>query len=416
MSSTPLDSPRPPGIPVEPVPENPSAAAPRAISKRVKMFLILGSVVALCGLMYGAYWTFIGSRYVSTDNAYTAAEIAQVTPSVEGIIKEIRVVDTQRVKQGDILVVLDRTDAQLAVDKAQAQLGQAERRVKGYLANDDGLSAQIRARDADGLRAQAQLQSAQADLSKAQVDLTRRQTLSKSGSVSGEELSNAQNAFATAQANVAAAKAALAQANASRAAAVGSLKANVVLTADATLATNPEVALAKSQLDQARVDLERTVIRAPIDGVVAKRQAQMGQKVPAGAPLVSIVPVDEMHVDANFKEVQLTHVKVGQPVEMTSDLHGSSVVYHGVVDGFSGGTGSAFALIPAQNATGNWIKVVQRLPVRVTLDPEELKKNPLQVGLSMDATIDTRPPNEASRQAAAAARASAKQTAARQED
>ena len=227
-------------------------------------------------------------------------------------------------------------------------------------------------------------------MERAAIDLKRREALSASGSVSGDELTRAQNAFASAQANLEAARATAAQAKANRQAAIGSRDANAVLIADATEDTNPEVALARARRDQAAVDLERTVIRAPVDGVVAKRQAQLGQRVQAGTPLLAVVPVQEMHVDANFKEVQLENVRVGQPVTLRADIYGSSVTYHGTVEGFSGGSGAAFSAIPAQNATGNWIKVVQRLPVRIKLDPAELQANPLKVGLSMTAKIDTR--------------------------
>ena len=206
--------------------------------------------------------------------------------------------------------------------------------------------------------------------------------------MSGEELTVAQNAFTTAQANVAQARAAVSQASASRGAARESWAANQALIAGTTVDTNPDVAAAKARLDQARLDLERTVIRAPIDGVVTNRQIQVGQRVAAGAAVMTIVPVNSAYVDANFKEGQLARVRPGQPVELKSDLYGGDVVYHGRVVGFSGGTGSAFALIPAQNATGNWIKVVQRVPVRIALDPRELARHPLRVGLSMEAEID----------------------------
>ncbi|PXA87838.1 EmrA/EmrK family multidrug efflux transporter periplasmic adaptor subunit, partial [Caulobacter sp. D4A] len=170
----------------------------------------------------------------------------------------------------------------------------------------------------------------------------------------------------------------------------GSLAANAVLTAGASIDANPEVAAARAKVEQAQLDLSRTVIRAPIDGVVAKRNVQIGQRVAAGSPVMQVVPIGAAYVDANFKEGQLRKVKIGQPVELEADLYGGSVKYHGKVAGLSGGTGAAFALIPAQNATGNWIKVVQRLPVRVAIDPTDLKAHPLRVGLSMKATIDTR--------------------------
>ncbi|HEX7886533.1 MAG TPA: HlyD family efflux transporter periplasmic adaptor subunit, partial [Phenylobacterium sp.] len=234
------------------------------------------------------------------------------------------------------------------------------------------------------------LAAARSDLDRARVDLERRKALALSGAVSGDELTRAQNAFATAQAAVTASKAAQAQAQANRLAAAGSLAANTALTDGTTVDTNPEVAAARARLDQARIDLARTVIRAPIDGVVARRNVQVGQKVAAGAALMQVVPVQEAYVDANFKEGQLRTVRMGQPVELEADLYGGSVKYHGKVVGLSGGTGSSFALIPAQNATGNWIKVVQRLPVRVAIDPAQLRQHPLRLGLSMKATIDTR--------------------------
>jgi len=358
--------------------------------RRNKLLLALGGVVGTAAVLSTAYWYLYGSHFVSTDNAYAAVEIAQVTPSVGGTISEVRVTDTQSVKKGDVLVVIDPTDAKLALAQAEADLGSAIRRVRGYVANDSGLIAQIAARAADEKRAAAQLVSAEADFERASIDLQRREALSASGSVSGDELTRAQNAFAAAKANLTVAQAATAQAKANRDAAIGSKEVNAALIADTTEDTNPEVALARARRDQASVDLERTIIRAPVDGVVAKRQVQLGQRVQAGTPLLAVVPVQEMHVDANFKEVQLEKVRAGQPVTLTADIYGSSVSYKGTVEGFSGGSGAAFAAIPAQNATGNWIKVVQRVPVRIKLDPEQLAANPLKVGLSMTARIDTR--------------------------
>jgi len=300
------------------------------------------------------------------------------------------VVDTQAVKKGDVLVRIDDADAKLAVDQAAADLDRTERKVKGYFANDAGLAAQVLAREAEQKRASAQLLSAQADMKRAEIDLQRREALAKSGSVSGEELSNARTALLTAQANLKAAEAAEVQSRANIKATQGAQKASTVLTANTTVDDNPEVVLARAKLDQAKLDLERTVLRAPVDGVIARRQVQVGQRVQSGASLLSVVPLQQMHVDANFKEGQLTKVRIGQPVTMKADIYGGSVEYHGVVTGLSGGTGSAFAVIPAQNATGNWIKVVQRLPVRISLDPKELAQRPLSVGLSMVVEIDTR--------------------------
>ena len=357
---------------------------------RKRLFIVLGLIVLKGAIGYGIYEYVHASRFVSTDNAYTAAETAQVTPSIGGIVSEVRVTDTQAVRQGDIVAVLDDTDARLALDQAEAELGRSVRRVRGYVANDQSLSAQIAARVSDEKRAAAQLESATADFERAQVDLSRREALAGSGSVSGDELTRARNAFRTALANMTAAQAQVTQARANYHAAIGSREANAVLIANANEQTNPEVALARAKRDQARVNLERTVIRAPVDGVVARRSVQVGQQVQAGAALLSVVPLSQVHVDANFKEGQLDKVRIGQQVEVRSDLYGKKVKYRGVVSGLSGGTGSTFATIPAQNATGNWIKVVQRVPVRIQLDADELSARPLQVGLSMSATIDTR--------------------------
>jgi membrane fusion protein (multidrug efflux system) len=365
-------------------------AAARRPDRRAPRLMALASVVALAGAGWFGYSHFFSDRYVSTDNAYTAAETAQITPAITAIARNIAVVDTQGVKRGDVLLELDDTDARLALIQAEAELGRAERRVRSYLASDDGLRAQVAAREAEQSQADAQLKVAQAELERAQLDFKRRQALADSGSVSGEELSNARAALDTAQAKLAAAQSAAQQSRANRAATQGAQAANEALTAQAGVDDNPEVQLARAKRDQARVDLERTVLRAPIDGVVARRQVQVGQRVQAGTVVMSIVPTREVHVDANFKEGQLARVRPGQSVELKADLYGGSVTYHGVVTGLAGGTGSAFAAIPAQNATGNWIKVVQRVPVRIAIEPRELVERPLQVGLSMVATIDTR--------------------------
>lgn len=361
--------------------------------RRKKMLAGLAGVVGLAAVGAAAYWGLYAVHFVSTDNAYAAVEIAQVTPSVGGTVGEVLVTDTQAVGKGDVLVRIDPTDARLALAQAEADLGRAIRRVRGFVANDGSLQAQIAAREADEKRAAAQLGAAEADFERAGIDLKRREALAASGSVSGDELTRARNAYALAVGNLDAARAAAAQAKANRSTALGAREANAALIADATEENNPEVALARARRDQAAVDLERTVIRAPVDGIVAKRQVQLGQRVQAGMPLLAIVPVQDMHVDANFKEVQLEKVRPGQPVRLHADLYGSSVTYHGVVEGFSGGSGAAFSAIPAQNATGNWIKVVQRLPVRIRLDPKELEAHPLKVGLSMHAEIDTRSPD-----------------------
>jgi membrane fusion protein (multidrug efflux system) len=376
-------------------PAEAAEAAPTApqdvtrLARRKRAFLGFAAGIALIGGGAYAYDTLVAAQHVVTDNAYVGADVAQVTPLVGGPVREVLVQDAQFVRRGEILVRLDDTDAQIAVERAEASLASAIRRVNGLVANDSGLAAQVMARQSDELRAEAQLAAARSAYDKARIDLQRRAGLAATGAVSGDELTSVRNAFSTAAANLRGAEAARAQASATRDAAIGSREANRALIADATVANNPEVLSASAALRQARVDLDRTVIRAPVDGVVSRRQVQVGQRVQAGAMMMAVVPIQAAYVDANFKEVQLARVRPGQPVELTSDLYGDDVVYRGTVVGFSGGTGAAFALVPAQNATGNWIKVVQRLPVRIRLDPSELAQHPLRVGLSMTASVQT---------------------------
>jgi membrane fusion protein (multidrug efflux system) len=371
--------------PIDAPVEAPAKPGAGKAKRRGKVFLALLAAKLLAG---GAWYMMADGDHVSTDNAYVSADSAQVTPLVSGAVIDVAVVNTQMVRRGQVLLRIDDSDARLAVARAEADLLKARRQFGQTAATSGSLAAQISARDADIARARAQLASADANFGKARIDLARRSELADSGAVSGEELTIAQNAYATAQANLALARAEIAQTSATRGAALESWAANQALIEGSTVDTGPEVAAAKARLDQARLDLARTVVRAPIDGVVTNRQVQVGQRLAAGAAVMTIVPVGSVYVDANFKEGQLARVQPGQPVKLTSDLYGSDVVYHGRVAGFSGGTGSAFALIPAQNATGNWIKVVQRLPVRIALDPRELARHPLRVGLSMEAEIE----------------------------
>jgi len=288
-----------------------------------------------------------------------------------------------------VLVTIDPTDFKIALASAEAALGQAQRKVQGYFANRDAEAAMTNAKAADVDHARAMVASADADLAKARTDLSRRQALAHDGAVSGDELTIAENRMHETEAALAGAKAALAEAQANRMSAVGEAHVAEALVSGADVTTNPEVAAAQAKVDQAKLDLDRTVIRAPFDGVIAKNTVEIGQRVASGSQLMTVVPTDDVYVDANFKEGQLRGMKPGQEAILTSDRYGSGVKFHGRVEGFAGGTGSAFAVIPAQNATGNWIKVVQRLPVRIKLDPKELRDHPLQVGLSMNVDIDT---------------------------
>jgi len=359
------------------IPPMAAAAAPAANpqrGRRIQLLLILAAVVVVAGLLYLAYWLLVGSKHVETDNAYVQASSAQITALVSGPLIQVPIQETQAVKRGQVLAVIDPADYRLAVDRARADLDQAERRVRQYFANDRALAAQTDARGSDIARAEAELR-------RAQVEYGRRKGLADARAISGDELTAAETTLSTA-------RAALAQARANAVAAGEQQRAANVLVAGADVASNPEVAAARTRLAQAELDLARTVIRAPTDGVVTRNTVEVGQRVQPGAALMTVVPIQRAYVDANFKESQLRKVRVGQPVTLTSDLYGSDVKFHGRIVGFSGGTGSAFAVIPAQNATGNWIKVVQRVPVRISLDPKELARHPLRVGLSMTADID----------------------------
>ncbi len=371
----------------------PAAAPPKAASRAPagrRRFLFIGlGVIVLVGLVaYGLYWLLVASHHVSTDDAYVNADVAQVTPLTSAAVLTVPVEETQTVGKGQVLVILDPSDAKLEVASAEAALGMAERKVRGYFATDQALAGQVSSRAADVVRADAGVTSAESDFQRAQVELRRRQALSASGAVSGDELTDSQNRYAQAKAALAVAQAAVTQTKAQQTAASGQRSANNVLFQGASLTENPEVAAAQARLDQAKLDLSRTTIVAPFDGVVARKTVQVGQRVGVGAVLMTVVPVQNAYVDANFKEVQLAKVRIGLPATVKADLYGGAK-YSGRVIGLAGGTGSAFSLIPAQNATGNWIKIVQRLPVRIALDPEQLRRRPLRVGMSMKVDIDT---------------------------
>ena len=348
----------------------------------------LGLVVVLGGLGFAAWYLLIGQNSVSTDNAYVNAEIAQVTPLVAGAVTEVAIKDTQVVKPGDVLLRLDRANAEIAVAEAEADLAAARRRFRQAVAGNGALSAQVTARTAGIASARAQQAAAQAELAKAQVDARRREALAASGAVSGEELTSARRALAGARAALASAAAGIAQAESNRVSALGDLAASTAMVAGSTEATDPAVMAAMAKLQAARLDLDRTTIRAPIGGVITRRQVQLGQRVTQGQPVMSIVPTTQVYIDANFKERQLRRVRTGMAATVTADLYGSGVTYHGKVTGIGGGTGASMALIPPQNATGNWIKVAQRLPVRIELDPRELAAHPLRLGLSAEVEID----------------------------
>jgi membrane fusion protein (multidrug efflux system) len=342
-------------------PEKQMDAAARRKALRKRLFIVFGALLAVLGLAYGGWWYWTGLRYISTDDAYVGADSAQITPQINGTIANVTVSNTAHVKRGQVLVTIDPADTQLAYAQAEATYAQTVRRVEQYFANAAEAAAQVTARSSD--------------VTRANQDYNRRVALSRAGAIADEQVTDYRNTYETAQASLVAAKQTLASQQA--------------LIRGTDIAHNPEVLAAKAARDTAKLNLSRTVIRAPFDGVVEQKNVQIGQRVQVGQALMSVVPVGSVYVDANFKEGQLDKVHAGEPVALVSDLYGSGVKFHGRVQGLSGGTGSAFAVIPAQNATGNWIKVVQRLPVRVTLDPRELEQHPLRVGLSMTTTIDT---------------------------
>jgi membrane fusion protein (multidrug efflux system) len=366
--------------------EDPEARALMQQRRRRWLTIVVVAIVAI-GLLATLYHFVIGVRHVSTDNAYVGADTALITPLVAGAVDSVRVANTEYVKKGDVLVTIDPSDARIVALRAEADLAAAMRQFRQTSATGSALQAQVAARGSDIARAEAEAEVAQSGFDKARVDLDRRQALAKEGAVSGDELTAARDAFAAAKGQLIVAQATIAQARASQGSAEQNYQANQALVRG-SINENPEIAGARARLAAARLDLSRTVIRAPFDGVIAQRNIQVGQRIAPGVSMMTVVPLSAMYVDANFKEGQLRRVKVGQPVRLTSDLYGDGVVYHGKVVGLAGGTGSAFALIPAQNATGNWIKVIQRLPTRVALDPRELAEHPLRVGLSMSVTID----------------------------
>ncbi|MDG2004700.1 MAG: HlyD family efflux transporter periplasmic adaptor subunit [Novosphingobium sp.] len=365
-----------------------TVAKAERIRTRRKWLTRLAFVVLAAAICWALWYVLFGRNHVSTDNAYVNAEMAQVTPAISATVLEIKVKDTQHVKRGDVLVLLDTITSRIALAEAEAQLAEARRQFRQTVATTGALAAQVQSRSAEIAGARAQLDGAQADLDKAKIDLGRRETLARSGAVSGEELTDARKSLASARAAVSTARAGVAMAKSNRSSAEGEFTANRALVRGSTEETDPGVLAAKAKVDDARVDMKNTIIRAPVDGVVSQRRVQVGQVVAAGRPVMTIVPISKVYVDANFKERQLERVRIGMPATVTADIYGSSVTYHGKVAGIAGGTGASMSLIPAQNATGNWIKVVQRLPVRIELDPQELAEHPLRVGLSTEVEID----------------------------
>lgn len=355
----------------------PPAAAVTAVPPNGTRKKALGGVAAavvLAGIAYGAYWALVLNHFESTDNAYVQGNVVQLTPQVGGTVVAINADDTDHVKAGQLLVRLDPADAQVALEQAEAQLAQTVREVRTLFANNSTLKAQIALREADLARAQS-------ELVRAQDDVNRRSPLVVTGAVGKEEFNHSTAQLAAAKSSVAAAQSAVVAAR-------EQLSSNQTLTDGVAVDQHPNVLRAAARVREAYLALRRADLIAPVDGFVAKRSVQLGQRIAAGAPLMSVIALNDVWVEANFKESQLKNLRIGQPVELQADVYGKKVDYRGTIEGLGAGTGAAFALLPAQNATGNWIKVVQRVPVRIRLDAKELAEHPLRVGLSMDAKVD----------------------------
>ena len=365
----------------------PAAQAPTSRRKRLALLVI---VALIGGVAWGAYDLLVASHQEDTDNAYVQGNIIQITPQVGGTVMSILADDNDLVRAGTPLVQLDPADTDVALKQAEANLAQTVRQVRQLYANNATLTAQIKLQETNVAKAVAAQTAAHSDLQRAEQDVQRRLQLGAQGAVSAEELKHAQSAQTAARAQLEAARAGEAAARAGVAAAREQLASNQALTQGVKIAEHPSVKAASAQLRQAWLAAHRTALPAPVDGFIARRSVQLGQRVAAGTPLMAVVPLHGVWVDANFKETQLSHLRIGQRATLTADLYGNSVRYSGHVAGLGVGTGAAFALLPPQNATGNWIKVVQRIPVRIALDPEPLAQHPLRLGLSMLVTVDTR--------------------------
>ena len=340
----------------------PAATTP-APSPRSRTSQWLGIAVAVIAVIGATLWWLLAGQYrETTEDAYVDGNVVAVTAQVSGVVTAIGADDTGYVKAGSNMVKLDDTDARLALSRAEAQLARSVRMVRAQYANVG--------------QARANRQLREVELSKARADLARRRELLASGAISGEEVKHAQDALRAATAALGVATEQVAGSSA--------------LVGRTSIASNPDVLAAASQVRDAWIAVYRTDVPAPVTGVVTKRNVQLGQKINPGVALMSVVPLDHLWVNANFKESQLRHIRIGQKVDLVADVYGDDVVYHGTVVGQDAGTGSAFSLLPAQNATGNWIKVVQRVPIRIALDPQQVVKHPLQLGLSMKVVVATR--------------------------
>ncbi|GAC1660979.1 MAG: efflux RND transporter periplasmic adaptor subunit [Steroidobacteraceae bacterium] len=341
----------------------PAADSTRVMQERRRTWLVIAAIaLVVIAVVTLLWWWLYASNYQSTDDAYVAGDLVGVMSQVTGTVVAIGADETDRVQAGQVLVQLDGTDERLALAAAEQQLARTVRQVRSVFANRGQGTAVVAQR--------------RADLERALADFNRRKNLAASGAVSAEELGHARDAVNEARDALAAAQKALA--------------ASAALVGRTSVADNPEVQAAATAVEAAWLSLQRANVRAPVSGYVARRAVQLGERIVPGTPLLAVVPLERMRVEANFKEVQLKHMRIGQPVKVVSDMYGGRTEFKGRVAGLGLGTGAAFALLPAQNATGNWIKVVQRVPVRIALDPQELARHPLRIGLSTVATVDVR--------------------------
>ncbi len=337
-----------------------SAEASAPTNNRRRLLTILAAVVVVGVVVYGLYWLLYARHFQGTNDAYVGGDIVAITSRENATVIALHADNTQSVRRGQVLIEFDPISAKVAMDAAEANLARTVRSVR----TDFSKVTQTH----------AQLNAARVALVQAQSDYRRR--ASAGDAVSGEELHHASDAVAAAQANVAAAESALAQAEAS--------------VQGTAVASNPDVLSAIARLRQAAITLGHMKLISPVDGVVAQRTVQIGQQIAPGTPLMAVVPLQSVWIDANFKEGQLEDMRIGQPAKVTADIYGGGVTYHGKIVGLGAGSGSAFALLPPQNASGNWIKIVQRVPVRIALDPKELQDHPLRIGLSVDVSVDVR--------------------------
>lgn len=328
---------------------------PQKNPRKRKLLLIgLAIIVILAGLGVWAWYEIWGQWSESTDDAYVNGNVVEITPQVTGTVVSIGADDGDLVREGQVLVQFDPNDAEVAQQSAEASLGKVVRQVRGLYSNVDGIKAQLAAQ--------------RAEVQRAQDNYNRRRNLAAGGAISQEELSHAKDDLTSAQS------------------ALANIQQNLVtstaLVDDTQVSSHPDVKAAAAQLRQAYLSSARSTLIAPVTGYVAKRTVQLGQRVQPGTALMAVIPLNQLWIDANFKETQLGKMRIGQPVDIEADLYGGDVKYSGTVDSVGAGTGSAFALLPAQNATGNWIKIVQRVPVRIHINADELAKNPLRIGLS----------------------------------